>query len=238
VAARKPKPNAPPDFLRLTPKKSDTPEKTAELVARRAVIAEQQEALRAEARQRGRIGPEARKVQLGLAHETSARADVAMLTSELQIAKGKARTEKSVRLDIAKARLADALAEQGRYDEAAAAANSPEQRAEYTAMWQAVWLDDDETCPCEPFVDGNMSLTHDHVAIEVISQKHGNRLMPAIRCNACGFVNVRPLTHELQQLHKARSRAAGLLQGRSAADLKHNAREILASLHDTKVLRR
>jgi hypothetical protein len=225
-----------PEFLRLTPKKSDTPEKITEMAARRAVIAEQQETLRAEARQRGRIGPEARKVQLGLAHETSARADVAMLTSEIRAAKGAERKEKSVRLDIAKSRLADALAERGRYDEAAAAASSKEQQAEYTAMWQAVWRDDEASCPCEPFVEGDLSLTHDHVAIEVISQKHNSKLMPAIRCNACGFVNVRPLTHELRQIHKARAEAAGLLHGRDPKDLKYGARDLLAHLHDSKVL--
>jgi hypothetical protein len=240
VAKQNPKPaklEQLPEFLRLTPKPGDTPEKLAEMAARRAVIATQQEQLRTEARQRGRVGPEARKVQLGLAHEVSARADVEMLTSEVQSAKGKEKKEKSVRLDIAKARLADALAEQGRYDEAAAAAPSAEQQAEYAGLWEAVWRDDEATCPCEPFVEGEMSLTHDHVALEVISQKHGNRLMPAIRCNACGFLNVRPLTHELQRLERARAQAATLLLGHDAKHLKHNATDILASLHDSKVLR-
>lgn len=228
-----------PEFLRLTPKKSDTPEQLAEMAARRAVIADQQEGLRAEARQRGRIGPEARKVQLGLAHEMSARTDIGMLEAELKRPpRGFVESGQVNRLMHARARLADALAEQGRYDEAAVASPSPEQQAEYRAMWEAVWRDDTESCACVPFLEGNLSLTHDHVAIEVISQKHNSKLMPAIRCNACGFTNVRPLTHELRQLEKARAQAAGLLSGRDGKNLKHAAGALLADFHDTKVLRK
>ncbi len=64
--------------------------------------------------------------------------------------------------------------------------------------------------------------------------------MPAIRCNECGFVNVRPLTHELQQQQRARSQASGVLHGYDAKHLKHNAAAMLTSegLHDRKLLRK
>lgn len=219
-----------PDYLRLTVRPDDTPEKKAEIKARLVKIRAEQDRLRAEAQARGRLSPEARRMQLGMAHEMSARTDVEMLEAETPRQKD--------RLSHARARLAEALALQGRYNEAADVEHDKEKKAHYAGMWEAVWRDDEETCPCEPFVDGEISLTHDHVSEEVISQKHGNKLMPAIRCNDCGHINVRPLTHELRQRQRAQEQAAGLLRGESADSLKHNARELLSELHDRRVLRR
>jgi hypothetical protein len=226
-----------PEHLRLVPKRDDTPEKKAEIAARLAMIREQQARLRAEAEARGRLSPEARRMQVGLAHERSARSDFEMLKREVRRTKGEEKTEKQARLGHARSRLAEALACQGRYDEAAATECDKEKKAHYRMMWKAVWCDDDHTCPCVPFVDGELSLTHDHVAEEVISQKHGNKIMPAVRCNACGSTNVRPLTHELKQLERHRATMQRLVHGRSGEDLRANLNEILAELVDRKVLR-
>src|SRR3977135_1179213 len=96
-----------PAFLRLTPKKL-------------AKIKKQQQHLRAEAQTRGRLNPAAQRLQLGMAHETAARSDVEMLQSE------KANPKTSIPLQLALARLSDALAVQGRYDEAAETTLDPE----------------------------------------------------------------------------------------------------------------
>ena len=219
----KPKSEPLPKWLVLTPE-------------RIAVIKEQQQLLRAEAESRGRLSPQARRLQLGLAHETSARAEVEMLEAELAEKRTSNRKGKSARLHIARARLAEALAHQGRYNEACDYA-AGDQRAEYFELWAAVWSDDHETCPCEPAIHEGLALTHDHVSQEVFSVRH-NKLLPAIKCNHCGFLNVRPLTHELQQLQKLRQRSLALIHGRTPEDLLHNAHEILASLHDRETLKR
>lgn len=215
-----------PPHLRLTKK-------------RLAKIAEQQLHLRELAIQRGRLTPEARLMQLAMAHERSARTDVEMLESELKLfPQVRADGPKAARLVQARRRLAEALAQMGRYDEAAEVEPDETARAEYQALWEAVWREDEETCPCEPFVDGAIALTHDHIAQEVISAKHDNKLMPAIRCNDCGFINVRPLTHELLQQQRARNAAAGIIEGNSAKHLRQNAGELLREFHDRKVLKR
>jgi hypothetical protein len=212
-----------PDHLVLTPERS-------------AKIAERQAQLRAESMQRGRLGPEARRMQVAIAHETSARAEYEMLRRESRRGKPEDRAAKHERLLTARSRLAEALGMQGRYNEAASVEREPQRRKHYRKMWQAVWRDDEESCACAPFVDGDMALTHDHVAEEVISLKHDGKLMPAIRCNECEFMNVRPLTPELHTLERARARAAALIHGRDAKALKHDARAILAELADRKVL--
>lgn len=187
-----------------------------------------QVALRAEAMSRGRLSPEARHLQLGLAHETAARAEMEMLAAELRgrVSGKGARKEKSARLDLAKARLAEALAHQGRFDEAAILVKG-DQKLEYENLWQAVWREDNDTCPCEPLADG---LTHDHVSHLAPSQSHGGKLMPVVKCNQCGFLNVRPLTHALQEQKRVREHAESLLHGRRPEDLKHQAKELLARL--------
>jgi hypothetical protein len=190
--------------------------------------ADLQAALYAEALGRGRLSPEARHLQLGLAHETAARAEMEMLAAELRgkVSGKGARKEKSARLDIAKARLAEALAHQGRFDEAAALVTGA-QKLEYENLWQAVWREDNESCPCEPLPDG---LTHDHVSHHAPSQSHGGKLMPVVKCNQCGFLNVRPLTHALQEQKRVREHAESLLHGRRPEDLRHQAKELLARL--------
>lgn len=213
-----------PKHLRLTPE-------------RKARIAEQQAALRERALERGRLTPEAQRVQLGLAHEKSARADVAMLESELVgLAADAAADATLARLQTARQRLAEALAQQGRYDEAATVAPDAEQAQHYERLWEAVWRDDTESCECEPFRDGEMSLTHDHVAEEILSLNH-NRIMPLVKCNCCGFLNARPLPPALRQLQRAQLEAARLVQGYTPAQLKTQARELLADLRDGRVLK-
>lgn len=205
-----------PEFLELTPE-------------RKAKIEEQQKDLRAKAIAHGRLTPEARRMQIAMAHETAALSDVQMLLSEGH------KVQTSAPLCHALAKLASALAEQGRYDEASKRAPTDELKREYFRLWQAVWRDDKATCKCEPFDEGELLLTHDHVMQDVISQKHDHKLMPAIRCNHCGFVNVRPLTHELQQLEKIRKQASERLRGRKAEGLTVIDFD---DLRDRKVLRK
>jgi hypothetical protein len=208
-----PKSNPLPKFLIQTPE-------------RVAKIAEQQTRLRTEAQQRGRLSPEARRMQIGMAHETAARTDVEMLEGEVRNPPNKqdydTRLMTVARLGHARERLAEALAHQGRYDEAAALSTA--RAGEYETLWEAVHREDDETCPCEPLEDGH---THDHIAEHIISQKHDGKLIPAVKCNACGFLNVRSLPHDLRRLEELRAQAKSAMHGASAADLKHRPHEII-----------
>ena len=223
-----PESNPLPKFLELTDE-------------RRAKIDEQQARLRAEAQSRGRLSPALQRVRSGMAHETAARADVEMLEAEMKHPpKGFVEGAHVDRLMNARLRLADALAHQGRYYEASAEVVgwNEDRRQEFSKMHEAVWRDDTDTCPCEPPKGEGEGLTHDHVMAEVISEKH-DKLMPAIRCNNCGEVNVRPLTPELARHEDLRQQAKSALHGMSPENLKHKLAELLPEhLHDRKIFKR
>lgn len=97
-----------------------------------------------------------------------------------------------------RSRLADALATQGRYDEAAKTEPNKRRSAEYTKIWEAVWLDDEATCKCPEYrkTPKGQELPNDTHALDVFSLKHGQD-MALVKCGICGFCNVRNLTTRL-----------------------------------------
>jgi hypothetical protein len=121
------------------------------------------------------------------------------------------------RRDVTAGQLAEAHAATGRFDLAAAVCPDPLRAAELDALWRAVMRDDDEACgdECREAFDADPTLlTRETVLREVYSVKHG-REMPAVRCEVCKELNVRPLPAEIGRQRAARKQAAALVAGLS-----------------------
>jgi hypothetical protein len=107
------------------------------------------------------------------------------------------------------AQLADALADTGEFNKAAAFAPDKHRQELYADYWSAVWRDDDEGCGCDDdtrLPDAPIFI-HVHVEREVWSVKH-SAFMPLVRCNKCGFRNVQPPPDVVKTLQAARKQAA------------------------------
>lgn len=93
-----------------------------------------------------------------------------------------------------RALLAEGLAMQGRYLEAAKHAPDKEMKAHYRAINAAIKMPDSRKCRCPDLtgkVDGvDIALTPRFAAKEVFSQKHG-KAVQLITCVSCGHVNAR-----------------------------------------------
>jgi hypothetical protein len=84
--------------------------------------------------------------------------------------------------------LAEALAAQGRFDEAAEHAPDTTRAAELRTLWHAVMRPDEDVCGAdcqEKFSNDPTLLTKERAVQEVFSLKH-NKVMPVIACGVCG----------------------------------------------------
>lgn len=112
---------------------------------------------------------------------------------------------------LAEAHLAEALAMQGRYHEAAEA--SPKRRQEYEAIGAALEMDDSEKCDCPDVATG---LTPRFERARIFSPIHG-QVVSLVECQTCGHVNARPINSRLlvSRTLNAQNRAAaqGKLRG-------------------------
>jgi hypothetical protein len=117
----------------------------------------------------------------------------------------------------AKAQLADALAAQGHFSDAAEIHPGPEHAAHYRALAEAIERpDDDPGCNCqtESRLDETQNrqvpLLNEIVSEFVFSPKHG-KLMPVVKCTKCGDLNVKPaperLARRLQRVQEEHHRA-------------------------------
>lgn len=87
--------------------------------------------------------------------------------------------------------IAEALALQGKYKEAAETAITPERKAEYNEIAAAVDADDAD-CACDNFTETKEHLLYNqYIEFTGYSKKHG-RDMPFIRCRICGKLNAKP----------------------------------------------
>jgi len=96
---------------------------------------------------------------------------------------------------IQRANYAQALADVGKFKEAAKTAQDRETKAYYKAIDKAVWRNDDDRCGCDDlntFDKDRNPVTHDRhfVVREIWSEKHGKK-MGLYKCNKCGEMNVR-----------------------------------------------
>lgn len=125
--------------------------------------------------------------------------------------------------------LAENLAAQGRFDEAAKVTPSEVQAHEYVDLHEAVMRPDDEWCGAEcdaRFENDPTRLTREDIKAEVYSIPHGKH-MPLNKCSYCGGVNVRAAARENLERRGVRARARALTEGMSpvrAAETLKNAK--------------
>jgi hypothetical protein len=118
-----------------------------------------------------------------------------------------------VHVEAAEAQLAEALAMQGHYAEAAELHPEPEHAERYAAIAAAIDRPDDApTCNCKVESANNeilgqpVIITGEHVSEMVFSPKH-RRMMPLVACANCPGMNVKPapehLTNRLRQTEQS-----------------------------------
>lgn len=118
-----------------------------------------------------------------------------------------------VHIEAAEAQLAEALAMEGRYTEAAELHPKQEHADRFAAIAQAIDRDDDEpTCQCKVKTGQNevlgqpVIITGEHISEMVFSQKH-QRMMPLLVCShsGCGGMNVKPAPqHLIERIERVR----------------------------------
>ena len=159
-----------------------------------------------------RLNPVERRLQTAKAREETARGSLqAMLAGNVSVE----------RLNPQRDRVAEALAMQGKYHDAALEAASPEAKKRYAEIHAAVWRDDEESCECpETTADPRgakgqtIQLPTTYAEEIVYSEKHG-REMPLVRCSLCGDANVtRPGAH-LQRIVDAHAGSHAEAGGKS-----------------------
>lgn len=125
--------------------------------------------------------------------------------------------------------LAENLAAQGRFDEAAKVTPSEAQAHEYVDLHEAVMRPDEEWCGAEcdaRFKNDPTRLTREDITAEVYSIAHGKH-MPVNKCHYCKTTNVRAASGENLERRGARARARALTEGLSpvrAAETLRNAK--------------
>lgn len=122
--------------------------------------------------------------------------------------------------------LAEALIEQGRFEEAGHTAHGDHWRKEAQRLHHAMDRDDTDNCDC-PDVDPNTNIPHRNIEKVVFSEKHGG-YMPIVVCNLCGETNIRAVNKpdDLHGLAAKRAKARSIAGGRQ-----------LGSKEDTQALR-
>lgn len=121
-------------------------------------------------------------------HEKSALEQIVMLST---FPEGEL---KNIRLTQTLNRLAEVLAEQGRYTEAIEVCPDDARRLEYRAIKNAIERPDDEVCDCpdEQIVTRSGTIVSPAVMNmgTVYSDKHAS-MMPVMQCRICGDLQVR-----------------------------------------------
>lgn len=107
-----------------------------------------------------------------------------------------ARGKNAVARELAENQLADALAMQGKYAEAATTHHDKHARKQYRDIAAAIDKPDGEICKCKPKkheLNGvEIAVPTTHIARMVFSRKHGD--VVGLEVCACGKMNARPLT--------------------------------------------
>lgn len=96
----------------------------------------------------------------------------------------------------ATAQLAEALAMQGRYAEAAEHHPDEKMKQDYLSIQAAIEMDDEERCDCPDTETDELTITPRFNARSVFSAKHGDTVA-LVTCSKCGHVNARPARSRL-----------------------------------------
>lgn len=114
--------------------------------------------------------------------------------------------------------LAEAVAIQGRYREAAEIAVNPELIVNFTEKADAIEKPD-VNCECpDHAAEGDLHIPNQFIQANVISIKHGGELMPAIRCRVCNDLNVRSIPPHLAEQKAARAHSVANENNQVKAD--------------------
>lgn len=138
-----------------------------------------------------------RHLMRAVAVELSARAQLEHLDTM--------RSPDPLHVEVARAQLAEARADQGHFTEAAGIHPDPEQCARYEAIAAAIERPDDDECGCEPETaqtvrEGKpvtVTIHPENIDLMVFDLRH-HKLMPLHRCQ-CGALNVKPANQRLQK---------------------------------------
>lgn len=116
---------------------------------------------------------------------------------------------------LAENQLAEALAMQGRFAEAADEHHDAVKRAEFRAVGKAMEMDDGEKCDC-PDIEG--SITPRFERRRIFSPVHGE-VVSLVECQTCGHVNARPITSRLLAKNTAMNRNQELVRANKAGGI-------------------
>lgn len=153
----------------------------------KAEDAERQKVLAKEYGPRTRLTREERLIQHAVGREKVVRAELDGLTKD--------ELKDSERVGRLKEMLGDAIADQGRLEEAFEVTSSDERATQYKRRLEAVMKDDDTDCKCKP-EEG----TEKHrVVDEIFSIKH-NRIVPLVECCSGKHLNAGKIPEEIQKV--------------------------------------
>lgn len=96
-----------------------------------------------------------------------------------------------------RSRLAEALAAQGRFDEAAAVEPKPRKAAEFAAIWEAVQANGVSECTDPAYRTSGSRKLSNRVHIRDVFSLKEQREMPLIRCSICKRLTVTDLSPEM-----------------------------------------
>lgn len=113
--------------------------------------------------------------------------------------------------------LAEAYALTGRFDSASEIEPDRAEGARYADIWEAVWKDDTEECPCED-PKGAVPVGRHFNEQHVWSAKD-NREVALVKCSKCGHRNAKPLSGELAHLSAHRAKVLKAMSNVRAEDL-------------------
>lgn len=116
---------------------------------------------------------------------------------------------------LAENQLAEALAMQGKFSEAAETHHDVIKRAEFRAVGKALELDDAEKCDCPDLADG---LTPRFERKRIFSPIH-QQVVSVVECQTCGHVNARPITSRLLAKNTAMNRNHQMVRANKAGSI-------------------
>lgn len=185
-----------PDFLKLSPEQIAANEGADEV-------------LRSKLATRIKMSPFEYERARALTLEDEQRRVVESLSSVVKLGNklgAAGNVEAKSQLDISRRQLAESLASQGKYLDAAKQTSDAEEKKLYRKMDKAVWTDDENICKCAApvdFVNGEKwTLPKYRIVRRVYSLKHEAE-MPLLECVVCGKWNARNLTLDLQRIEAA-----------------------------------
>jgi hypothetical protein len=125
-----------------------------------------------------------------------------------------ARGKDAAARELAENQLADAMAMQGKYEEAATTHHDRDMRKRYRDTAKAIEQPDEEECNCKPekarLNDVEIEVPPTNIKQMVYSRRHGD--VVALEVCDCGWANARPLTGTLARLSRSQGHDTQVLR--------------------------